>query len=73
MAGKALPAVLAKPLSKFFGSTATDDEHIAGLAKKSGSATYMTSVSPWFFTHYGADSFNKNVGHCLVRLLTDKL
>lgn len=22
--------------------------------------TYMASVSPWFFTHYGIDTYNKN-------------
>lgn len=58
-------------ITKFIGSTDTDLKHIDGLAslrtaktKRDGSSdklAYMASVSPWFFTHYGADSFNKNV------------
>ncbi|KAF9046563.1 glycoside hydrolase [Panaeolus papilionaceus] len=55
-------------LSKFIGSTDSDDQHINGLsalsnnAERTGAAKqlYMGSVSPWFFTHYGPDTFNKN-------------
>ncbi|KAJ7148706.1 glycoside hydrolase family 71 protein [Mycena crocata] len=35
---------------------APDNSWIANLGKR----TYMTGVSPWFFTHYGPDSYNKN-------------
>lgn len=32
-----------------------------GTSGNSGAGTvYMASVSPWFFTHYGPDTFNKN-------------
>ncbi|KAH8824975.1 glycoside hydrolase [Flagelloscypha sp. PMI_526] len=41
------------------GSTTSDDAQRAGLESISGKF-YMTAVSPWFFTHFGADSFNKN-------------
>ncbi|THV06172.1 glycoside hydrolase family 71 protein [Dendrothele bispora CBS 962.96] len=34
----------------------SDQEHIIHLNGK----TYMAAVSPWFFTHYGAESWNKN-------------
>ncbi|TFK50918.1 glycoside hydrolase family 71 protein [Heliocybe sulcata] len=34
----------------------TDSHHIPHLHGK----TFMAAVSPWFFTHYGADSWNKN-------------
>ncbi|KAJ4483776.1 glycoside hydrolase family 71 protein [Lentinula aciculospora] len=34
----------------------TDDEHIRNLDGR----TFMSAVSPWFFTHYGSDSWNKN-------------
>ncbi|KAI0366749.1 glycoside hydrolase family 71 protein [Pilatotrama ljubarskyi] len=34
----------------------TDRHHIHHL----GGRTFMAAVSPWFFTHYGADSWNKN-------------
>ncbi|KAJ6618837.1 glycoside hydrolase family 71 protein [Mycena sp. CBHHK59/15] len=34
----------------------TDKTYISALGQK----TYLGTVSPWFFTHYGADSFNKN-------------
>lgn len=57
-------------LSKFIGSTDTDKQHLEQLAAISGGLSkrdsdskpvYMAAVSPWFFTHYGQDSFNKNV------------
>ncbi|PPQ65381.1 hypothetical protein CVT26_000006 [Gymnopilus dilepis] len=57
-------------LTKFIGSTDTDDQYISGLTALSGKVQardgqsskklYMGAVSPWFFTHYGPDSFNKN-------------
>ncbi|KAL6305085.1 glycoside hydrolase family 71 protein [Sparassis latifolia] len=34
----------------------TDRHHIHHL----GGRTFMAAVSPWFFTHYGPDSWNKN-------------
>jgi len=34
----------------------TDRHHIQNLHGR----TYMAAVSPWFFTHYGPDSWNKN-------------
>ncbi|KAJ7876077.1 glycoside hydrolase [Mycena olivaceomarginata] len=34
----------------------TDKHHLAHL----GGRTFMAAVSPWFFTHYGPDSWNKN-------------
>jgi hypothetical protein len=62
---------LQQALTKFIGSTDTDDEHLSGLVALQGTLqarggesskrAYMGAVSPWFFTHYGADSFNKNV------------
>lgn len=53
-------------LSKFVGSTDTDNQHLSGLAPLSAAdggvkKGYMAAVAPWFFTHFGADSFNKNV------------
>ncbi|PPR02844.1 hypothetical protein CVT24_002322 [Panaeolus cyanescens] len=56
----------AMAVSKFIGSTDTDNQHISGLsaladnAERSGKQLYMGAVSPWFFTHYGPDSYNKN-------------
>jgi len=57
-------------LSKFIGATDTDDQYISGLQALSGQVqardgqsskkAYMGAVSPWFFTHYGPNSFNKN-------------
>ncbi|KAF8798939.1 glycoside hydrolase family 71 protein [Phlegmacium glaucopus] len=57
-------------LSKFIGATETDKQHLDSLAALPGTLqardgelskrAYMGAVSPWFFTHYGADSFNKN-------------
>ncbi|KAI0067615.1 glycoside hydrolase family 71 protein [Artomyces pyxidatus] len=34
----------------------TDKHHLRHLQGR----TYMAAVSPWFFTHYGPDSWNKN-------------
>ena len=57
-------------LQTYIGSFDTDNQYIAGLSQVQGSAqTYMAAVSPWFFTHFGPDSYNKNVsfGHDLIR------
>ncbi|KAF9049586.1 hypothetical protein BDZ89DRAFT_1057464 [Hymenopellis radicata] len=60
---------LESALTKFIGSTETDQQHLQGLSTlgdgltsrdESSELVYMASVSPWFFTHYGPDSFNKN-------------
>ncbi|KAF8226555.1 glycoside hydrolase [Tricholoma matsutake] len=37
-------------------TTAVDQNYISALNGK----PYMMPVSPWFFTHYGPDTFNKN-------------
>ncbi|KAI0822261.1 glycoside hydrolase [Trametes gibbosa] len=51
----------ATALQRFIGSFDTDNQHISQLASVQGSArTYMAAVAPWFFTHFGADTFNKN-------------
>jgi len=62
---------LQQALTQFIGTTDTDKEHLSGLAALQGTLqardgesskrAYMGAVSPWFFTHYGPDSFNKNV------------
>ncbi|KAL5531942.1 hypothetical protein ACEPAF_5505 [Sanghuangporus sanghuang] len=39
----------------------SDIEYLHNLRSSDGHRkTYMASVSPWFFTHYGEDSWNKN-------------
>ncbi|KAH9485734.1 Glucan endo-1,3-alpha-glucosidase agn1 [Psilocybe cubensis] len=35
----------------------SDQSHLQNL---SGGRTFMAAVSPWFFTHYGVNSWNKN-------------
>lgn len=63
-------ASIQNALNGLIGSTDTDKTHLAGLSSLSSlskgvttrnQAVYMAAVSPWFFTHYGQDSFNKNV------------
>jgi glucan endo-1,3-alpha-glucosidase len=59
------------------GSLETDNQYLTGLglptanvatnassslSKRSDGNVYMATVSPWFFTHYGPDTYNKNVG-----------
>lgn len=49
-------------LNDLVGSIQPDTVYLTGLSGMQDPAnTYMASVSPWFFTHYGADSYNKNV------------
>jgi len=49
-------------LTNLIGSIQPDKVYLGGLDGMPNAAkTYMASVSPWFFTHYGPDSFNKNV------------
>ena len=50
-------------LQKFVGSTDTDTQYVNALKalnSDNGAPTYLGAVSPWFFTHYGPDTFNKN-------------
>ncbi|KAK7048385.1 glycoside hydrolase [Favolaschia claudopus] len=50
-------------LNQFIGSTDPDVQHIQNLAALSGGGaklTYMAAVTPWFFTHFSKESFNKN-------------
>ena len=44
------------PQAKVDASFDTDTTFISAL----GGKTYLAAVSPWFFTHYGPDSYNKN-------------
>ncbi|KAJ6260133.1 hypothetical protein Dda_4354 [Drechslerella dactyloides] len=37
-------------------STAADNDYLSAL----GGKTYMAPVSPWFFTHFGSNTFSKN-------------
>ena len=58
------PTGLESPvLSNLVGSIQPDKVYLGGLSgmPQSTPKTYMAAVSPWFFTHYGPDSFNKNV------------
>ncbi|VDC00768.1 unnamed protein product [Peniophora sp. CBMAI 1063] len=44
-----------------FTGTTTDGQYLSGLASMpNGGKAYMATASPWFYTHYGQDSFNKN-------------
>jgi glucan endo-1,3-alpha-glucosidase len=49
-------------LNDLVGSIQSDNVWLGGLSGMPNAAkTYMAAVSPWFFTHYGPDSLNKNV------------
>jgi glucan endo-1,3-alpha-glucosidase len=62
---------VSQALSKFIGATDTDTQHVNALAASAGGKkkTYMAAISPWFFTHYSPDTFNKNVRIHLPSLL----
>ncbi|KAH7909032.1 glycoside hydrolase family 71 protein [Hygrophoropsis aurantiaca] len=47
-------------LSKFVGATATDAQYLSALSSMGGQRTYMGAVSPWFFTHYSPQTYDKN-------------
>ncbi|KZT20315.1 glycoside hydrolase family 71 protein [Neolentinus lepideus HHB14362 ss-1] len=50
-------------LQSYICATDTDKSYISGISAMSQTATnraYMAAVSPWFFTHYGPDTYNKN-------------
>ena len=53
------------------GALDTDQQYISGLSSVTsndgGAATYMGAISPWFFTHYSPQTFNKNVSICFGR------
>ncbi|CCM03533.1 uncharacterized protein FIBRA_05667 [Fibroporia radiculosa] len=43
------------------GTFTSDAAYVSGLNAVSGSGkTYIAAVSPWFFTHYSPQTFNKN-------------
>ena len=76
---------LQRAVSQFIGSTDSDSRHLDALnalqkvQRRDGEESkpvYMAAVSPWFFTHYGQDSFNKNVSapkYSLSRLAPHRL
>ncbi|KAL1677782.1 glycoside hydrolase family 71 protein [Schizophyllum commune] len=57
---------LSNALGPLLGSLDTDEKHLQSLNSLSGNKrdgskrTYMASASPWFFTHYGVETYNKN-------------
>lgn len=55
-----LSSTVSSLLSNLIGSTSTDNTYISSLAAMGGGRTYMAAVSPWFFTHYGPSTYNKN-------------
>lgn len=54
-------------LASLLNETSTSDtQYINGLNSMStpsdgGDRAYVATVSPWFFTHYSPETFNKNV------------
>ena len=49
-------------LSNLIGSMQTDNLYLDSLSNMQGNPkTYMASVSPCFYAHYGPDTLNKNV------------
>ncbi|KZT29607.1 glycoside hydrolase family 71 protein [Neolentinus lepideus HHB14362 ss-1] len=50
-------------LKSYIGSTATDTNYVTNLKampSNGESRAYMAAVSPWFFTHYSPQTYNKN-------------
>jgi len=61
--GGSLAGQLDSPvINDLVGSIQPDKVWLGGLSDMPDTEkTYMAAASPWFFTHYGADSYNKNV------------
>lgn len=61
-------------LEENIGTFSTDSQYIDGLDAVSGSdKTYIAAVTPWFFTHYSPETYDKNVrlhSRCYAPLLT---
>ncbi|GAW00959.1 glycoside hydrolase family 71 protein [Lentinula edodes] len=47
-------------LSNFIGSTDSDSQFLNASIGNTSNNVYIAAVSPWFFTHFGKNSFNKN-------------
>ncbi|KAG6376987.1 glycoside hydrolase family 71 protein [Boletus reticuloceps] len=45
-------------LAVYIGATVSDEQYINALNPMG--ASYMAAVSPWFFTHYSPQTYNKN-------------
>lgn len=63
-AAKSAVTKIVDTLAKFVGATDTVTQYINGLNgvnSDAGKPAYMGAVSPWFFTHYSPQTFNKNV------------
>ena len=48
-------------LAPYIGNTTIDEQYINALTPLGES--YMAAVSPWFFTHYSPQTYNKNVSY----------
>lgn len=54
------PSSALNSLSSLVGSTTPDQQYINALNAMGDTKTYMAAVSPWFFTHYSPQTYNKN-------------
>lgn len=54
------PSSALTTLSSLVGSTNPDQQYINALNAMGSNQTYMAAVSPWFFTHYSPQTYNKN-------------
>ncbi|EMD39964.1 glycoside hydrolase family 71 protein [Gelatoporia subvermispora B] len=56
----AITSSITQAVSGLVGTMDSDNQHLQALSSVSSSLSYMAAASPWFFTHYGANSYNKN-------------
>ncbi|TDL26045.1 glycoside hydrolase [Rickenella mellea] len=47
-------------VQSYLDSFDADNQHITGLKTIGSNKTYMAAASPWFFTHYSPQTFDKN-------------
>ncbi|KAJ3754592.1 glycoside hydrolase [Lentinula raphanica] len=47
-------------IGNFIGSTDSDSQFLNASSGSASNNVYIAAVSPWFFTHFGKNSFNKN-------------
>ncbi|OCH91847.1 glycoside hydrolase [Obba rivulosa] len=56
----AITSTISQAVSQLVGTMDSDTQHLQALSSVSSSLSYMAAASPWFFTHYGVSSYNKN-------------
>lgn len=58
---KSMLQIVSSKLAQLVDLSNVDAPYTRGLAALGSDKTYMAAASPWFFTHYSTQTYNKNV------------